>query len=79
MLRGYERWVWAVAFSPDGRRLASGDSEGTICLWEAQTGKQLRRFTGHEGYVTSLVFAPDGKTLVSVSDDGTALLWNTEP
>jgi WD40 repeat protein len=64
-LAGHERGVLAVAFAPDGRLLASGGADGTICLWRAADGKRLHRLEGHEWRVTGLAFSPDGRLLAS--------------
>ncbi len=68
--------VFAVAFAPDGKALASAGDDRVIRLWDAATGNELRTFTGHADAVNALAFSPDGKTLASASDDGTARLWD---
>jgi hypothetical protein len=67
-----ERSVCA-AFQPDGRRIATGGSDGRVHLWDAATGKKTATFPGHKGAVHTLAFAPDGATLVTT--DGTTLEW----
>ncbi|OAI48365.1 hypothetical protein AYO44_07260 [Planctomycetaceae bacterium SCGC AG-212-F19] len=64
----------SIAFSPDGRVLATGGLS-TIELWEAATGNRIRELTGHEGSVCSLAFSGDGKLLASGSADHTIRLW----
>ena len=66
--------VRSVAFSSDGRMLASGSSDGAVRLWDAKTGKQLQSLSGHARIVTSVAFSPDGRTLASGNSDGTVLL-----
>jgi WD40 repeat protein len=61
--------VTCVAFAPDGRRLLSGSDDETLRLWDAESGQEVRAFTGHQGRVTSVAFAPDGRRLLSGGDD----------
>ena len=66
----------AVAFSPDGRRLASGSLEGTVKVWDVATGQLLRTLTGHTSGVTSVAFSPDGRRLASSSLGGVIKVWD---
>jgi WD40 repeat protein len=65
----------ALAFSPDGKLLASGDWDGTVYLWDVSSGKVLRPLKGHTDMILSLAFSPDGKWLASGSYDNSVLLW----
>src|SRR5450432_1202562 len=73
----YERaGNYSVAFSPDGRTLASGSGNYSIKLWDIASGRELRTLTGHTGIVNSVAFAPGGRTLASASLDHTVKVWD---
>jgi serine/threonine protein kinase len=75
-LQGHSNSVNSVAFSPDGKILASGSYDKTIKLWDVGTGREIYTLQGHSSYVNSIAFSPDGKILASGSDDKTIKLWN---
>jgi WD40 repeat protein len=66
-----------MAFSADGRLLASGSDDHTVRLWDTATGALRQTLKGHSGGVQSVAFSPDGRLLASGSDDQTVRLWNT--
>jgi len=72
---GHTAPVTAVALSPDGKTLASGDAANVILLWDVATAKMVAQIAGHTGGITGLDFSADGQRLASSSLDGTARLW----
>ncbi|MBE9121550.1 NACHT domain-containing protein [Tychonema sp. LEGE 07199] len=70
--------VRSVIFSPDGKLLATGDSNGVVRLWEASSGREILTCKGHTNVVESVAFSPDGKILASASYDKTIKLWDVK-
>jgi WD40 repeat protein len=68
--------VLSVAFSPDGRTLASGGFDKAVTLWEVATGKQRAKLDGHTDTVRCVAFSSDGRTVASGSWDKTVRLWD---
>lgn len=83
---GMAREAAALAFSPDGKLLASGPEDlgyygdlidvPPITIWDVATGRAIHRLAGHPRGITSLAFAPDGKTLASSGGENAARLWD---
>jgi WD40 repeat protein len=76
VLEGHDNTIRALAWSPDGRLLASAGDDTRILLWDPATGDCEAELTGHRSRVRGLAFSPDGATLLSGSDDSAVLLWD---
>lgn len=77
-LTGHARPIAAMAFSPDGRRLATGSKDKTVRLWDLESGRMLWARREHAAEVNSVAFSPEGRRLASAGDDGAIRLWNVD-
>jgi len=77
VLKKHQALVWTLAFSPDGKTLASGSADNNVLIWDVPTGEDLMTFK-HNGIVEALQFSPDGRVLASASHEpsrGSVCLW----
>jgi WD40 repeat protein/uncharacterized caspase-like protein len=77
-LMGQRGEVFTLAFSADGRWLASGGMDQAVKLWDAQTGLEVRALAGASGEVNSVAFSNDSRSLVSGNGDGSMIVWNAD-
>ncbi|MGH3875366.1 MAG: WD40 repeat domain-containing protein, partial [Pseudonocardiaceae bacterium] len=78
-LTGHTKGVWSMAFSSDGKTLATGSEDHTVILWDLTNPAEphrLRQPLRHREMVSSVAFSPDGKTLATGSSDRTVTLWD---
>src|SRR5262249_12906595 len=72
----HQELVMALAFHPDGKRLATADTEGTIKLWDVRNGRELRTYRGHGNVITGIAFSPDGRWFATSCRDHTVRIWD---
>jgi WD40 repeat protein len=75
---GHTAGIGELVFSPDGHKALSCSADGTIRLWEIDTGEQLRTLLGHRGAVQSVVFSRDGRRALSSGNDATVRYWDID-
>ncbi|MDR1174301.1 MAG: WD40 repeat domain-containing protein [Treponema sp.] len=77
-LQGHSDDINTVAYSPDGRRIATGSKDNTVKIWDVESGREIRTLSGHTNSVRAAGYSPDGRRIVSGSLDTSAKIWNAE-
>ena len=77
MLQGRVGWIKSIAYSPDGSHLAIGAGDGTVRIWDLESGES-HVLQGHAGGVNGVAYSPDGSHLTSAADDRTVRIWDVE-
>jgi WD40 repeat protein/predicted Ser/Thr protein kinase len=75
-LTGHQQQVFALAWSPDSKRVATASEDDTIRVWDPTTGNSVLTLTGHTGDVGAVAWSPDGSRLATGSHDQTARIWD---
>ena len=73
--RGHNDKVFAIAWSPDSTRLASGSYDRTVQVWNTLAGSRLYTYSRHTDVVEAVAWSPDGALIASCSDDQTVQVW----
>jgi WD40 repeat protein/tRNA A-37 threonylcarbamoyl transferase component Bud32 len=73
----HEEPVLAIAFSPNGKLLATASADSSVKIWDTANGQLITTLSGHDGSVNSVAFSPNGASLLTASEDNTVKIWNT--
>ena len=76
--KGHSGAVINVAWSPDGKRIASGGDDNIVHVWDAETGRTLLQYRGHTDNVFKVAWSPDGMLIASAGADDTVQVWRPQ-
>lgn len=76
-LTGHTNKIYALAFSPDSRKIASAGADNSVRIWQTDTGQETNLLAGHTNIVHGLSFSKNGEWLASGSEDGSTIIWKT--
>jgi mono/diheme cytochrome c family protein len=77
-LKKHTDWVTALQFSPNGELLLTGDRNGGLLAWEAETGNEIVALNGHSKAITAIDWRVDGKLVLTASQDGSVRIWDSK-
>ncbi len=72
----YEYSIYALSWSPDGRFIATGDTDAKVRIWDTVTAQAIQVYRGHTSIIHSVAWSPDGNSIASASDDCTVRIWD---
>ncbi len=78
ILSGHTDWVYAVAITSDGQRVVSASGDGTLKVWDLESGRELHTLGGHRGEVRDVAVTAAGRQAISASADGTLKVWDLD-
>ncbi len=76
VLSGHQAQIYGLAWSPDGKTLATGSWDSTAAVWDATTGMRIVTLRGHTGKIFDVAWSPDGRTIATGADDNQVILWD---